>query len=74
MLVRVMRRAKAGNAGAGVTYQLDYFIENINHNSIDFEAGTWKTTLQLSPALTVRPWILEDATYGLLESTTYLAF
>jgi hypothetical protein len=73
-LVRVMRRAKAANAGAGITIQQDYFIENVNHNGIDFEAGTWFVTLQLSPALTLRPWILEDPTYGLLESTTYLAF
>lgn len=73
-LARVMRRAKAANSGAGITIQQDYFIENIDHGSIDFEAGTWQVTLQLSPALTVRPWILEDATYGLLESTTYLAF
>lgn len=75
MLVRVMRRAKAGNAGAGVTYQQDYFIENINWSGIDFETGTCLLQLQLSPALiTIRPWILEDPTYGLLESTTYLAF
>jgi len=73
-LVRVMRRAKAGNGGAGVTYQQDYFVENVNHNGINFEAGTWSLTMQLSPALTLRPWILEDPTYGLLESTTYLAF
>ena len=74
MLVRVMRRPKAANSGAGITLQQDYFVENINHNGIDFEAGTWLVTVQLSPAVTVRPWILEDATYGLLESTTYLAF
>jgi hypothetical protein len=73
-LVRVMRRAKAANSGAGITMQQDYFIENVNHNGIDFETGTWFVTLQLSPALTLRPWILEDPTYGLLESTTYLAF
>lgn len=73
-LVRVMRRAKAANSAVGFTYQQDCFIENIEHSSIDFEAGAWTTILQLSPAIPIRPWILEDATYGLLESTTYLAF
>lgn len=46
----------------------DMLIESITHT---FDSETWKTTFSGSPA--VQGWLLEDATYGLLETTTILA-
>jgi hypothetical protein len=45
----------------------DLFLEQI---SLDFVPGEWNLTYSGSPART--GWTLEDATYGLLESTTIL--
>lgn len=76
---RVRRRAKAGNAGAGLTMSAEYFIESVSHIGLDPETGRWQFRLLLSPVgsgpgPTVQPWILEDATYGVLDSTTVLGF
>jgi hypothetical protein len=80
--IRVNRRPKAANAGAGITVSLDFFVENVTHDFIDMDAGTWSTTLLLSPigtvtsqtGLTFQPWIVEDPTYGVLDSTTVLGY
>lgn len=45
----------------------ELFLEQISH---DFSPGEWHVTLSGSPART--GWKLEDATYGLLDSTTIL--
>lgn len=77
--VRVKRRAKAGNAGAGLTMSADYFVEQVIPRDINFARGTYVVELQMSPigtgpGPTVQPWILEDATLGVLDSTTVLGF
>lgn len=69
----VTRRPKAANAGAGITISGDYFLEKITHRQVDPELGTWWVDLQLSP-VPLQPWILGDATYGVLDSTTILGF
>jgi hypothetical protein len=43
-------------------------VEAIQH---DFTPDTWRTQFSGSPA--VQAWLLEDATYGLLETSTVLA-
>ena len=68
--VTVKRRVPGANGGAGLVMSADFFVENIAHDNIDMTAGTWETTLLLSPAATVTPWILGDATYGVLGVTT----
>ena len=77
--IRVKRRAKAGNSGAGFTMTLDYFVENVTPRDLNFENGTYFVDLELSPVgtgpgPTVQPWILEDATLSVLDSTTVLGF
>ena len=80
--VTVKRRAKAGNAGAGVVMSADYFIEKIGAPEINFDTGKWTIKLQLSPINagapptqpTFQPWVLEDPTYGVLDSTTVLGW
>jgi hypothetical protein len=72
--VTVKRRPKSANAGAGITMSGDFFVEQITHSGIDFEAGTWLVTLLLSPASAAQPWILQDATFGALGQTTVLGF
>lgn len=78
----VKRRAKAANGGAGLTISGDYFIEQITHNSVNMDNDQWTVTMFLSPVglasaspgVTFQPWILGDATYGVLGSTTVLGW
>lgn len=77
--VTVVRRAPAANSGAGLVMVEDYFVEQVSHDGIDMQAGTWTTTLLLSPIgtapdVTVQPWILNDADLSVLGSTTVLGF
>lgn len=72
--VTAKRRPKAANAGAGITISGDFFVESIEHHDIDFETGSWLTTVELSPVPRAQPWILQDATYGQLDVTTVLGF
>lgn len=80
--VRVNRRPKAANAGAGITVSLDFFVENITHDRVDMDTGEWATVLLLSPigtvtsqtGLTFQPWIIEDAAYGILDQTSVLGW
>lgn len=65
--VTVKRRASSG----ALTMSIDFFVEKVTHSHAP---GKWITTLQLSPASGLTPWILEDATYGLLQSTTVLGY
>jgi hypothetical protein len=62
----VKRRATAANGGAGLTMSGDFFAEQISHDSIDMEAGTWLTTLMQSPVDLNQVGILDDTTYGRL--------
>lgn len=77
--VTVKRRAKAANSGAGLTMSADYFIESVIIHEIDFDKWDFRVSFLLSPIGTVpgptfQPWILENATYGVLDSTTILGW
>jgi hypothetical protein len=79
MRITLKRRPKAANQGAGITISGDFFIEAVTHDQINMETGTWRTTLLLSPigrgpGVTVQPWILDNATYSVLDSTTVLGW
>jgi hypothetical protein len=62
---RVTFEILPNNLGTRISEQL--IVEQIAH---DFTPESWQTTFSGSPA--VLTWILEDAVYGLLESTTIL--
>ena len=62
---RVTFEIMPNNVGSRISEQL--IVEQIVH---DFTPDTWQTTFSGSPAPLA--WLLEDATYGLLESTTIL--
>lgn len=72
--VTVKRRPKSANDGAGFTMSGDYFIELKAVPSVDMEAGEWTVEFQLSPVDVSQVWILEDATYGVLDETTILGY
>lgn len=82
--VTVKRRAKAANAGAGITMSADYFIETVINpaTELDMDKGVWKVAYILSPIglasaapnVSFQSWILEDTTYGVLDSTTVLGW
>tara|TARA_R110000868_G_scaffold295610_2_gene555921 strand:+ start:397 stop:1755 length:1359 start_codon:yes stop_codon:yes gene_type:complete len=62
---RVTFEIMPNNIGTRISQAM--IVEQIVH---DFTPDTWQTTFSASPAYT--SWLLEDATYGLLESTTIL--
>jgi hypothetical protein len=68
--VTVIRRPKAANGGAGLTMSADYFIESISHDNVSMQAGTWPVTLMLSPVPALKPFILDDPVYGVLDDTS----
>lgn len=80
--ITVVRRAKAANAGAGLTMEADYFVESVEHSPVSMAEGTWNVSFYASPVgsvdtgngVTLQPWILENATYGVLDSTTVLGW
>jgi len=77
--VRFVRRAKAGNAGAGFTFSRDFFVEKIEIPEINFATGVFQVRVQLSPinaggTPSMQPWILNDTTYSVLGQTTMLGW
>ena len=66
--VTARRRAKAANTGAGLTLSGDFFVEQISHGGIDMEAGTWTTTLYLSPVDLMQVGLFDDTTFGRLAT------
>lgn len=77
--ITVKRRAKAANAGAGITMSSDFFVEKVATPQINFETGEWTVRLQLSPigagpGVTMQPWILGDSRYSVLGQTTVLGW
>jgi hypothetical protein len=65
--VTVKRRTSA------VTVSADYFIEQISHQ-VNNDESSWKVSYQLSPVFLPTVWILGDATYGVLGTTTVCAY
>jgi hypothetical protein len=64
--VTVKRRTSA------FTMTADYFVESIAHRQ---DPQSWTVSLQCSPAsLWKTPWLLNDATYSVLGSTTVLGY
>jgi hypothetical protein len=63
--------------GGGSMISKDVIIEGVAHS---FKAGLWVTTWQLSPVLAAGPaasvgyWILGDAVYSILGTTTRVGF
>ena len=73
--VTVKKRSKGANVGAGLTQSADFFVESIEHSNIDLEAGTWTTTLLLSPAAAaLQPGLFDDTVYGKFDSTLIFAY
>lgn len=70
--IRIVFTSPAANGGTGFTYTQDFFVETVNHEDIDMDAGTWTTSLLASPigasggVVTMQPFILNDATWGVL--------
>ncbi len=62
--------------GGGNTIEQQVYIEHMRH-ALDARPGTdtvWRTTWQLSPAITQSYWILGDPSLSLLGSTTVLGY
>ena len=67
--VRVMRRTSTGQ-----TYQLDCFIESIQHTVNPTSADYWVTTMQLSPVDPAQAGLIGDAAYGLIGTTAVIVY
>jgi hypothetical protein len=62
-----------GGAFGAPQYSQAMTIEGIEHNIVK-QTGVWETTLHLSPFDTTQYWILDDATYSILGTSTRLAY
>lgn len=69
--IEVVHRPRPDEAGAAI--ELTVRVEAWTH-SADVKAAQWKTTWQLSDAADDQPWLLGDAVYGVLGSTTKLGW
>lgn len=71
--VRVIFTSPAANGGFGFTNTADFFVETVTHDSVDMDAGTWKTVLLLSPignpfgTATLQPFVLDSGSLGVLN-------
>lgn len=78
--IRVRRRPRGLNGAlSNLTYDQQYFVEQVIHGSINLSVRqgplSWKTSLSLTPApASAQPWLLDDATYSVLGNTTRLGF
>jgi len=61
--VTVKRRSQA------LTTTADYYVEQVSHK-VDADRGEWTVDLQLSPVFVAQAWVLGDAAYGVLGTTT----
>ena len=64
------QRITLGDLPATAPYSsAEFIIEGIRHDvTVDGETYEWTTTLSLSPAEPWDVWILEDATFGYIDS------
>ncbi len=69
--IRIGDRATLKRRTTAFTMSSDYFIERIEHSR---GPGKWQMIFQMSPVLGKQPWILGDATYGVLGTTTILGY
>jgi len=67
--LEISQRVSVKRRSDSLTTSNDYYIEQITHN-IDAENGTWTIDLQLSPVFVPVAWVLGDATYGILGTST----
>jgi hypothetical protein len=63
--IKVVRRSQSG-----VTVTKEFYVEEIRHN-VNAEQSSWKVELQCSPVFVPEAWVLNDPTYGVLDTTTY---
>jgi hypothetical protein len=67
--LELSQRVTVKRRNAGVTVSGDYYIEKISHQ-VDAEASKWEVGLQLSPVFVPSAWVLGNATFGVLGTTT----
>lgn len=71
LAIRISDRVTLKRRTTVFTMQADFYIERIEHSR---GPNKWQVIFQMSPVLTRQPWILGDATYGVLDSTTVLGY
>jgi hypothetical protein len=67
--LEISQRVTVKRRNAGLTVSRDYYIEKVSHK-VNSDDGTWIVDLQLSPVFVTSAWVLADATYGVLGTTT----
>jgi hypothetical protein len=74
--VEVGDRVKLTDLPAGAPApNYEFYVEAIDTAvSVDGATAQWVTTLSLSPATASDVWVVEDATNGVLDATTILAY
>ncbi|MGH7743337.1 MAG: hypothetical protein ACREQ5_00745, partial [Candidatus Dormibacteria bacterium] len=67
--LELSQRVTVKRRNAGVTVSRDYYIEKISHK-VNADTSEWTVDLQLSPVFVASAWVLGDATFGVLGTTT----
>lgn len=67
--LEISQRWTVKRRNAGVTTTRDYYIEKISHR-VDSDNSSWKVNLQMSPVFVSSAWVLGDATFGILGTST----
>lgn len=67
--LELSKRVTVKRRNAGVTVSRDYYIEKISHR-VNADTSEWEVSLEMSPVFNTSAWVLGDATYGILGTTT----
>ena len=59
---------------ATTTYSGDYYIEHVDHDVTRGSATPWTTTLQVAPSELFDVFVLDDPTFGVLDSFNRLGY
>jgi hypothetical protein len=67
--LEISQRIQVNRRSGGFSRVGDYYVEKISHTA-NPESGEWLVELQISPVANPTVWVLGDATYGVLGSTS----
>ncbi|HEY6021600.1 MAG TPA: LamG-like jellyroll fold domain-containing protein [Candidatus Paceibacterota bacterium] len=71
LAIRFSDRVTVVRTTTAFTQTADFFIERIEHSR---GPGKWQVIFQMSPVINRQPWLLGDAVYGVLDTTTIAGY
>lgn len=71
--LEISQRVTVKRRVGGIETTAPYYVEQVSH-SIDANSSEWVVDVQLSPVFVPNAWVLGNATYGVLGTTTVPVF